>query len=161
MLAKLKDVAERVLSTFLSTVVGLFVAMVIANGIQGVNLDAAEVWAVAGVAAALSVLKNAITELLGIANGGKSWQDAAERVLFTYAQVFLGLMLINGTVDFGNWKNALLSAFPAAFNVLKTVLAQHYTGLAGFWAAPTAVAPVVDGAHQVTDLPPTDQTTKG
>jgi hypothetical protein len=118
---RILDVLERSASTFVETFLGLLIV----TGLGDVN--GIKVAAVAGLAAALSVIKNALTELIDASNGGVWWQDAIERTVWTYLQAFLALVLVNGTVDFTSWRTSLIAAVPAALAILKSVLA-HFTG---------------------------------
>lgn len=51
--------------------------------------------------------------------------DLAERVVATYIQSFLGLLLVADAIDIGAVKAALVAAAPAALAVVKGVLAKR------------------------------------
>ena len=55
-------------------------------------------------------------------------KDAIERVVSTYVQVFLGLLIAGGTnaINIGTAKAAAIAAIPAALSVLKAILARQF-----------------------------------
>jgi hypothetical protein len=120
MTQRLLDIAERVGSTFVVTLLG---ALVIANV---ADVHQVNVALVAALAAALAVLKNLVTEFAAAANGLTWWQDAALRTMATYVQTFVALVLTDaGGVAFSSWRLAAYAAIPAALTVLKSLLAAH------------------------------------
>ena len=54
------------------------------------------------------------------------FRDALERVLATYAQVFLGLLITSGVTDVSAVQAAALAAIPAALSALKAVIAKRF-----------------------------------
>jgi hypothetical protein len=54
------------------------------------------------------------------------FRDALERVLATYAQVFLGLLITSGVTDLSAVQAAALAAIPAALSALKAVIAKRF-----------------------------------
>lgn len=119
---RILDVLERSASTFAETFLGLLIVSGVGN-VTGIKTAA-----VAGLAAGLAVLKNALTELIGASNGGVWWQDALERTGWTYLQAFLALVLVSGTVDFASWRTSAIAAVPAGLAVVKSVLAAVLPG---------------------------------
>ena len=120
----LKDLAERVATTFVLTFLGIIVMA------GTVDLDAAQVALIGGVAAALSLVKNLITEFAGVSSGGSLWQDIALRTMATYVQVWIGLVVVAGadgssTLDLTQLQPALLAAVPATLGVLKGLVASR------------------------------------
>jgi hypothetical protein len=54
------------------------------------------------------------------------FRDAAERVISTYLQVFLGLLITSGVTDVSAVQAAALAAVPAALSALKAVIAKRF-----------------------------------
>lgn len=54
------------------------------------------------------------------------FRDALERVLSTYVQVFLGLLITSGVTDVSAVQAAALAAIPAALSALKAVIAKRF-----------------------------------
>lgn len=52
--------------------------------------------------------------------------DVAERAVATYAQCFVGLLLVSGATNLDAISTALVAAIPAALSVVKSALASHY-----------------------------------
>ncbi len=52
--------------------------------------------------------------------------DALERVLSTYVQVFLGLLIASGVTGLDAVQSAALAAIPAALSALKAVIASRF-----------------------------------
>lgn len=52
--------------------------------------------------------------------------DALERVLSTYVQVFLGLLIASGVTGLDAVQSAALAAIPAALSALKAVIAKQF-----------------------------------
>ncbi len=52
--------------------------------------------------------------------------DAAERVVSTYVQVFLGLIITSGVTDVNAVQAAALAAIPAALSALMAVIASRF-----------------------------------
>lgn len=119
MLQQLKDIGERALTTFVITFISLF-------GLSGaITMTATTAAAVGGLAAALSLIKNALTGVIAASNGGTWWQDMLERTMWTFIQVWIGLIVVNGTIAFSQWKITAIAAIPAALDVIKSVLASR------------------------------------
>lgn len=121
-----KDLGERVVATFVLAFCGLIM-------VAGPSLDlgAAQVALIGGLAAVLSLVKNLITELAGASNGATWWQDMLLRVMGTYVQTWIALVVIvaadgSSTLDFSQFKPAALAAIPAALGVLKGYLASKF-----------------------------------
>ena len=58
----------------------------------------------------------------------KNWLlDAAERVIATYVQAFLGLVIAGGVgaINLGTLRAAAVAAIPAALSVLKAIVASR------------------------------------
>lgn len=131
-----KDLAERVVTTFLLTFIGLLATATV------LDADSLQVAAISGVAAVLSLIKNIVTELAGASNGGTWWQDALLRTLWTYIQVYIGIVVVNGTLDIESLKPAAIAAIPAALGVLKGFLASRLTD-------PTTAGFLTKGDHEL------------
>jgi hypothetical protein len=121
-----KDLAERIVATFVLTFCGLIV-------VAGPTLDlgAAQVALIGAVAAVLSLVKNLITELAGASNGATWWQDMLLRVMGTYVQAWIALVVVvsadgSSSIDFAQLQPAALAAIPAALGVLKGWLASKF-----------------------------------
>jgi len=58
------------------------------------------------------------------------WRDTIERVVATWAEAFLGLMIASswGALDWGIVETAAWSALPAALAVLKAAIASRRSG---------------------------------
>ncbi len=52
-------------------------------------------------------------------------RDLTERVVFTYVEVFIGLLLVAGPLDIDAIEVALVAAIPAALAVVKGALASQ------------------------------------
>jgi hypothetical protein len=52
--------------------------------------------------------------------------DAAERVVSTYVQVFLGLLIASGVTGWDAVTAALVAAIPAGLSALKAVIASRF-----------------------------------
>ncbi len=52
--------------------------------------------------------------------------DALERVLSTYVQVFLGLLIASGVTGLDAVQSAALAAIPAGLSALKAVIASRF-----------------------------------
>lgn len=116
MLAKLTDIAERVVTTFVLAYAGLLLA----GGVT--NLSAVQSASAAGLAAGLSLVLNVLLSIAGAANGQTWWQDGLLRVTTTYLQTFIGLAVVNNALDFHQVKPALVAALPAALSALKAAI---------------------------------------
>ena len=116
------DVAERAGWTF----VQVFLGFLVAN--EALSNDVAALAATAGFAAALAVVKGAITEWLrkhDITEPPSSLAgDIALRVFFTYAQAVLAIVIVAPTT-LGTWSAALTAAVPAALAALKGAIAAR------------------------------------
>jgi len=56
----------------------------------------------------------------------RKWlRDAAERVAWTYLEVFVGLLLVGGALDVGVVEAAAVAAVPAALAAVKAALASR------------------------------------
>ncbi len=89
------------------------------------NADALQVAALAGVAAALALVKSAVTDWLR--SGKRSSNpttDIIERALATFAEVFLAAVLVAPGSP-ATWKLAALSGAAAALAVLKGLVATR------------------------------------
>lgn len=152
-----KDLGERVVATFVLTFCGL---IMVAG--PTLDLDAAQVAFIGGVAAVLSLVKNLITELAGASNGATWWQDMLLRVMGTYVQAWIALVVVvsadGSTIDFTQFKPAALAAIPAALGVLKGYLASKFgdPNTAGFLTSvfsgdndKVVLGEVVRGDHEV------------
>jgi uncharacterized membrane protein len=53
-------------------------------------------------------------------------RDAAERVVSTYLQAFLGLLIVSGVTDLDAIQSAAIAAVPAALSALKALLATKF-----------------------------------
>jgi hypothetical protein len=121
-----KDIGERVVSTFVLTFAGL---IMVAG--PTLSLSASQVALMGAVAAVLSLVKNIITELAGASNGATWWQDMLLRVMGTYVQAWIALVVVvaadgSSTIDLSQFKPAALAAIPAALGVLKGYLASKF-----------------------------------
>ena len=54
------------------------------------------------------------------------FRDALERVLATYVQAFIGLLITSGVTDVSAVQAAALAAIPAALSALKAVIAKRF-----------------------------------
>lgn len=152
-----KDLAERVVATFVLTFCGL---IMVAG--PALSLDGAQVALIGGIAAALSLVKNIITEIAGASNGLTWWQDMLLRVMSTYVQVWISLVVVvsadgTSTIDFTQLKPALIAALPAALGVLKGYIASKFgdPNTAGFLTSgfssgndKVVLGEVVKGEHE-------------
>lgn len=53
-------------------------------------------------------------------------RDAAERIISTYIQALIGLLLVSGVTDWTAVQSALVAAIPAALSALKAIIAKHF-----------------------------------
>ena len=153
-----KDLGERVVVTFVLTFCGL---IMVAG--PALDLGAAQVALIGGLAAVLSLVKNLITELAGASNGATWWQDMLLRVMGTYVQAWIALVVVvsadgASTIDFSQFQPAALAAIPAALGVLKGWLASKFgdPNTAGFLTSvfsgdsnEVVLGEVVRGDHEV------------
>jgi hypothetical protein len=51
--------------------------------------------------------------------------DLAERTFFTWAEAFVGLLLVSGMTDWDTVETAMVAAIPAALAVLKGGVARY------------------------------------
>lgn len=142
-----KDLAERVVATFVLTFCGL---IVVAG--PTLNLDGAQVAVIGGLAAVLSLIKNIITEIAGASNGATWWQDMLLRVMGTYVQVWISLVVVvaadgSSSIDFTQIQPALIAAIPATLGVLKGYIASKFgdPNTAGFLTSVFSNDKVVPG----------------
>lgn len=144
-----KDLGERLLTTFVLAFCGLIVLA------GQANLTTAQVALVGALAAVLSLIKNLITTFADASNGATWWQDMALRVMGTYVQTWIGLVLVLApdgsatSIDFTQAQPALLAAIPAALGVLKGYVASKFgdPATAGFFS--NVIQGEVVGSHEV------------
>jgi len=144
-----KDLGERLLTTFVLAFCGLIVLA------GRADLTTAQVALVGALAAVLSLLKNLIATFAGASNGATWWQDMLLRVVSTYVQTWIGLVLVLGSdgtatgVDFTQAQPALLAALPAALGVLKGYVASKFgdPSTAGFFS--NVIQGEVVGSHEL------------
>lgn len=53
-------------------------------------------------------------------------RDAVERIISTYVQALIGLLLVSGVTDWTAVQAALVAAIPAALAALKAIIAQRF-----------------------------------
>lgn len=141
-----RDIAERVVTTFVLTFLGVIVVA------GKVDLTVANVAFIGAVAAVLALVKNLITTIADASNGTTWWQDALLRTMGTYVQVWIGLVLVTqadgtNTLDLTQLQPALVAAIPAALGVLKGLVASHFGDptTAGFFSTSDT------GDHELPD----------
>lgn len=65
------------------------------------------------------------------------WRDLAERVIATYVQSVIGLLLVSGVTDLAVVQSAAVAAIPAALSALKAFIAERVPGT----VSPASLAP--------------------
>ncbi|OPC84253.1 hypothetical protein B4N89_27955 [Embleya scabrispora] len=112
------------------------------------NLSTAETAALAGVMAALTVLRAALTSFLGhraadptIRTGYAYAVDVFERVAATFAEAGIAALLLAGTLDLSHARAAGFAGLTAALSVLKALLARFVGSTATASLLPAAKDP--------------------
>lgn len=104
------------------TFIVAFIGLLPVSG--AIDFTTAQVALAGGVAAALSLIKNLISQIAGTDTGATWWQDMLMRTLWTYVQTWIGVVVVNGTVDFHSFGPAAIACIPAALTVIKSYLAS-------------------------------------
>lgn len=148
--AFLLNALERAVFTWLEVFLGFLLASPAFNDPEVVQLAA-----VGGIAAALSVLKTAVTQVLG------GWAplknpvaDLGLRAVFTWVQGFLAVMIVaaqSNTLSVAATKAAAVSAVPAVLAVVKGAVAIWKKtvdpAVAVGDVSPSFLSPRVENAH--------------
>jgi hypothetical protein len=120
-----KDTLERTIKTALQA----FLAVIILSG--DYHLTAVRAAVIAGLAAAFTVVKAAIAPLLpGLKITPASWAagpvrtllDIGERLIFTFAEVGIALIVKNGDYHLSTLRDAALAGLAAALSLVMSLL---------------------------------------
>lgn len=118
-LARVLPFVERVGSTFLETFAA---ALVLTNTL---NISALSAAAIAALPAAFSIIYNALTTWLGTDQSGRPyWLDLTERALATFAQTFVGGLIVAQHYSLSELEVLALAGVAAALSVLKSGAAK-------------------------------------
>lgn len=125
-LADLRDLALRATLTFVYTVLAGLVTVELAD----LTLTLAGALALAGVAAALSVVKTAAAQMLAISTR-YTWTDIVWRVVWTFVQSFTAALVVAGTdlASLATWQAAALAGIAAVISLTRSLLEQVLTGV--------------------------------
>ncbi|MFE3202269.1 hypothetical protein [Embleya sp. NPDC059237] len=138
----LAGLAERTAASFIEA----FASAWIVAGAY--DLTTAETAALAGLMAALTVLRAALTTFLDhrtadptVRTGFAYAVDAFERVAATFAEAGIAALLLAGTLDLSNAKAATFAGLTAALAMLKTLAARFVGSAATASLLPAAKDP--------------------
>lgn len=119
-----KDMLERVGKSALQA----FIAVIILHGTY--SLDVVQAAAIAGLTAALTVVKAILATVIpsdltpaSFAAGRLSWfTDVVERLLFTFIEAFVSALLVGTSYNLSILRSAALAGLAAALSVLSSML---------------------------------------
>ncbi len=116
---KLLDIGERIFWTFVTT----YATLILTSGIS--DMTGQKAAAAAALAAAGALAWNLIAQLIGVQNGKTWWQDALFRAFTTFLQTAGAILIVNGSLDWTQWKAASLAGITAVVTLLKGVALAH------------------------------------
>ena len=126
-----KDMLERAGKSALQA----FIAAFVLSGT--LSLDTLEAAAIAGITAALTVVKAIVATFIpsditpaSFAAGRLSWLvDVVERLIFTFVEAFLAVLLVGSDYNISTLRAAALAGIAAAVSVITSMLSAAVPGI--------------------------------